>query len=90
MHPGTLLEEILGTLDLPVSRAADELGVARQTLHRILAGTSAVTPEMAVRLGQFCGNGPELWLAMQQAFDLWHAKVALKDQIKKIPVHRAA
>ena len=33
-----------------------------------------VSPEMAVRLGKFCGNGPELWPRMQQAYDLWHAE----------------
>ena len=31
----------------------------------------AVTPEMAVRLGKFCGNGPGLWLRLQQTYDLF-------------------
>jgi len=40
------------------------------TLHRVLGGTQPVTPEMALRLGKLCGNGPELWLRMQMAHDL--------------------
>ena len=61
-HPGALLREvILPSLDISVSGAAERLHVTRQTLHRILAETAAVTPEMALRFGKFCGNGPDLW-----------------------------
>jgi plasmid maintenance system antidote protein VapI len=40
---------------------------------------------MAVRLGKFCGNGPDLWLRLQQNYDLWHAERALRKEIAKIP-----
>jgi len=90
-HPGEILrEDVLPSLGLSVSEAARQLRVSRQTLHRILAGTSAVTPEMAVRLGKFCGNGPGLWLRMQEAFDLWHAERRLAQELEKIPAHRQA
>src|SRR5579871_6668309 len=73
-HPGTLLgNTVLPALKLTVTGAARALGVSRQALHAILAGGS-VTPEMALRLGKLCGNGPQIWLAMQQAHDLWHAE----------------
>jgi addiction module HigA family antidote len=73
-HPGEILrEDVLPALRMNVSQAARELGVSQQLLHRILAGKAPVTPEMAVRLGQWAGNGPALWLGMQQAFDVWHA-----------------
>jgi addiction module HigA family antidote len=74
-------------LELSVSEAARQLRVTRQTLHRVLAGKSGVSPEMAVRLGKFCGNGPGLWLRMQQTFDLWHAEKSLRDELEKIPAH---
>jgi addiction module HigA family antidote len=71
VHPGEILrEDVLPALRLSVTEAARQLGVARQTLHRILAGKAAVTPEMAVRLGKFGGNGPGLWLRLQQTYDL--------------------
>ncbi len=76
-------------LNLSVSEAARQLRVTRQTLHRVLAGKSAISPEMAVRLGKFCGNGPGLWLRMQQRFDLWHAEKRLRHELEKIPAHRA-
>lgn len=87
-HPGAILrDDVLPALELSVSEAARQLRVTRQTLHRVLAGKSGVSPEMAVRLGKFCGNGPGLWLRMQQAFDLWHAEKSLRDELEKIPAH---
>jgi len=38
-----------------------------------------------LRLGKFCGNGPEIWLRMQQAHDLWHAQRRMKKKLGKIP-----
>lgn len=85
-HPGAILrEDVLPALNLSVSEAARQLKVSRQTLHRVLAGKAAVSPEMAVRLGRFCGNGPGLWLRMQQTYDLWHAQQRLEGEIEAIP-----
>ena len=55
----------------------------------ILTGQAAVPAEMVVRLGKLCGNGPHLWLRMQQARDLWHAERDLADIVAKIPNKRA-
>ena len=89
-HPGVVLRTtVLPSLCLTVKQAAAELRVSRQTLHGILAGERAITPQMAVRLGKFCGNGPGLWLRMQQAHDLWKAERDLKDELEHIPSHAA-
>jgi antitoxin HigA-1 len=91
VHPGEILrEDVLPALRLSVTEAARQLRVARQTLHRILAGKAAVTPEMAVRLGKFCGNGPGLWLRLQQTYDLWHAERLLAADLERIPTHKTA
>ncbi len=50
--------------------------LTRQTLHRILAGRSSVTAEMALRLGRFTGTTPALWLNLQAQHDLWHQQRA--------------
>ena len=91
VHPGEILrDDVLPALRLSVTDAAKQLGIARQTLHRILAERAAVTPEMAVRLGKFCGNGPGLWLRLQQTYDLWHAERRLAGAVARIPSHRPA
>ena len=85
IHPGELVrEEVLPALGLSVSEAARRLGISRQQLHRVLAGTHPITTEMALRLGKFAGNGPALWLRMQQAYDLWHAEQRLQGELAKI------
>lgn len=90
-HPGVLLrEDVLPALNLSVTEASAQLRVSRQNLHRLLAGEIAVTPEMAVRLGKFCGNGPALWLRMQGAHDLWKAERELAAEVARIPSHKMA
>lgn len=85
-HPGELLRtEVLPASGLSVTAAASALGVSRQTLHSILACRKSISPEMALRLGKLFGNGPELWLGMQQAYELWHARHALADCLDEIP-----
>jgi addiction module HigA family antidote len=89
-HPGILLrEDVLPALNLSVSEAARQLRVTRQTLHRVLAGKSGVSADMALRLGKFCGNGPGLWLRLQQVYDLWYAERRLGAEIDRIPAHPA-
>ena len=90
-HPGEILrEDVLPALNMSVTDAAKELGISRQTLHRLLVGTIGVSPEMALRLGRWCGNGPNVWLRMQVAFDLWHTERAMADALADIPSHQAA
>jgi antitoxin HigA-1 len=91
VHPGEILrEDVLPALGLSISEAARRLGVSRQQIHRILACTHPITTEMALRLGKFAGNGPAIWLRMQQAYDLWHAEQRMKTELTKIePVVQA-
>lgn len=74
---------------LSVSKAARRLRVTRRTFHRVLSVASGISPEMAVRLGKFRGNGPGLCLRMQQNYDLWHAEMHLRDELEKIPEQKA-
>jgi hypothetical protein len=44
-------------LDLTVYAAAPLIGVTRMALGNVIAGKSAVSPDMALRLGKFFDNG---------------------------------
>ena len=84
-HPGEMLrDDVLPELGLSVSEAARRLGISRQQLHRVLACTHPITTEMALRIGKFAGNGPDLWLRMQLSYDLWHAEQRMKDELSNI------
>jgi addiction module HigA family antidote len=90
-HPGEILrEDVFPALGLSTAALADNLGVTRQALHSVLREKAAVSPEMAIRLGKLLGNGPQLWLRMQEAVDLWNAERKLAEQIDKIRTLRAA
>lgn len=87
-HPGRLLRDhVLPGLTLSVSQAARDLGISRQTLHRILDGSTAITPEMATRLGVLAGLPPIFWLRIQCEYDLQRAHVSLADALRRIPRH---
>ena len=91
IYSGEILrEDVLPALGLSVSEAARRLGISRQQLHRVLACTHPITIEMALRIGKFAGNGPGLWLRMQQAYDLWHTEQVMKDELSKIETAASA
>ena len=71
-HPGEILrQDVLPALRLTQREFADRLGVSRLTVSDILHEKRGVSPDMAIRLGKLLGNGPEIWLRMQQAIDVW-------------------
>jgi addiction module HigA family antidote len=86
-HPGeTLREDILPALGLSVTEAAEQLGVARPSLSRVLNGRAAISPEMALRIEKWLGveNGgsADLWLAEQASYDLWQARSKFNAKVK--------
>jgi antitoxin HigA-1 len=90
-HPGATLREIvLPALGKPKTEIARLLGISRQALYDILAEKQPITPAMALRNGKLCGNGPELWINMQRAYDLDAAEKELAHEIEKIPTLTAA
>src|ERR1035437_8812391 len=90
-HPGEILrEDVLPALEITQGELADKLGVSRRTVSEILHGRRPVTPDMAIRIGRFCGNGPELWLRMQAALDLWELERSNATSYRRITVHQKA
>ena len=91
MHPGEMLrEDVLPALGKPKTEIARLLGVSRQTLYDILDEKQPVTPGMALRFGKLLGNGPDLWINLQRAYDLAVAERDLASKLKKIPTLTAA
>ena len=84
-HPGHLLKDDIEALSLTVAEAAEALGVTRQQLYRVLKGTSAITPEMAIRLEKAIGTSADTWLRMQTAYDLAKARLTASTfKVKKL------
>ena len=70
-HPGLIIrDDVLPALQISVNEAAKQLGVSRVMLSRVIHGRSAITAEMALRVGKWVGNGPDIWLRIQGQYDL--------------------
>ena len=87
-HPGlTLRDDVIPALGLTVTEAAQQLGVDRSTLSRVINGHAAISPEMALRieawLGKDRGGDATVWLAEQSAYDHWQAE----QHVKKVPLN---
>ncbi len=73
----TLREDILPELGITITEAAEQLGIARVTLSRLLNGKTGITPDMAIRLHQWLGEdspSAESWLHQQANYDLWRTR----------------
>lgn len=79
VHPGIVLKEMyLEPLELSVTEFADKVGVARKTVSQIINEHSGISAEMALRLSAALNTTPEMWLDMQQKYDLWQAEKNVK------------
>jgi len=89
-HPGTILrEDYLVPLEITITDMAAMLGVSRKTLSKILNGNGGISPEMALRLSRAFGTTPDLWLNLQNNYDLWNAEKASSawKSVRPIPKH---
>jgi addiction module HigA family antidote len=72
--PGEILrEEFLAPLGMTQKQLADHLRCDVKVVNRIVNGRSAVTADMALRLGAAFETTADFWLNAQKACDLYRA-----------------
>jgi addiction module HigA family antidote len=70
--PGEIIrEEFLAPLGMTQKQLADHLGCDVKVVNRIINGRSAVSTEMALKLGAAFRTSPDFWLNAQKAVDLY-------------------
>jgi len=80
VHPGAILKGLyLDSMEISITEAAMKLGVARKTLSQLVNGHMGVSAEMAIRLSKALNTTPQLWINMQQGYDLWVAEKKSSD-----------
>jgi addiction module HigA family antidote len=85
LHPGEILrEEFLVPLRLSPGALAKAMGVPRTRVERIAAETSGITANTALRLSKALGTSAQLWLNLQNRYDVEAAQRAIGKQIDKI------
>ncbi len=71
-HPGKIIkEDYLLPLSITIKDMAENLGVSRKTLSKIVNEKGSITPEMALRLSMAFDTTPDLWMNLQRNYDLW-------------------
>ena len=81
VHPGEILGEELQELGLSANALANALGVSTIRIAAILNGQRGITADTALRLSRYFGTSPQLWLNLQQAFELRKVEVNSGDDI---------
>ena len=84
------MAEFLDPLGMTQVELAERMNVPFQRVNQIVRRKRAVTPDTALRLSRLFGTSAELWLNLQQAWDLYEAlhspaavKIAAIEPIKK-------
>lgn len=75
-HPGELIyRTYIEPYDsITIAGIARELGVNKSTFSRLIAGQSAISSDMAVKLSAVLGRSAESWLQLQEQYDLWQSR----------------
>ena len=89
-HPGNILkEDYLLPLSIKIKDMAENLGISRKTLSKIINERGSVTPDMALRLSRAFDTSPNFWMNLQKNYDLWLAVKTSSDwqKVKPFPQH---
>ena len=70
IHPGRILRRELTARDMSANRLALALRISSGRIVEILNGKRGVSPETALRLGRYFGNGARFWLNLQTSYEL--------------------
>ena len=70
VHPGETLHDELDELGMSASTFAEVLAVPTDLVTAILRGERDITADMALCLSRYFGTTPQLWLNLQQSFEL--------------------
>ncbi len=90
IHPGEFLADELRELGMSAAALARTIHVPANRISQIVSGKRNVTADTALRLGRYFGTGPQIWLNLQQAYELDLAKREIEPEIETIPRRQAA
>lgn len=85
IHPGEHLADELQELGMSAAELARQLAVPVNRITQIINGQRAITANTALRLGHWFNTGPEIWLNLQQLYELRRARAEIGAQIEQLP-----
>ena len=84
LHPGIVLREILGDMD--VTSAAKKLQLSRATLSRILNGAAGISADRSLHLSDALGTHDSLWYEIQMGCDMGQPSQKKRPKIERFNV----
>jgi len=88
-HPGEILEEeFREPLRISQSQLAKELNTTFRTINEIINKKRSISPEMAIKLSRYFGTSEELWLNLQNQYDLYMVKQKKQKFLQHIKSYR--
>lgn len=86
IHPGEILrEDFLVPMNLTAYRLSKSIGVPQTRVAEILRGERSITADTAHRLARFFGTSAQLWLGLQNQYDLEKAEARNRAVYEQIP-----
>ena len=90
IHPGeVLLEEFMKPMGISINSLARDIAVPPGRISAIVNGKRAITADTALRLSQYFGTSPDVWMGLQADYELRIAKRMVGPEVEK-RVHRRA
>lgn len=85
MHPGEVLrEEFLVPLAMSAGGLAKVCGVPRTRIERLANEDAGITADTALRLAKALGTSAQLWLNLQNSYDMKTAEQKIARELAKI------
>ncbi len=91
IHPGeVLLEDFLVPLNLTKYRLAKDIGVPPTRIQDVIDGKRGISADTALRLGRYFGTSAELWMNLQNGYELELARMQLGEVLEQLKPREAA
>ncbi|CAA6825335.1 MAG: Addiction module antidote protein, HigA family, partial [uncultured Sulfurovum sp.] len=87
-HPGEILkEEFLAPYEMTQSHLAKALGTSFRAINELVNEKRGITVEMSLKLSKYFGTTPQLWLNLQNQYDLYKVARKKKDVLDEVKAY---
>ena len=88
-HPGEILKkEFLEPLKITQSALAKDLNTSFRAINELVNEKRGITVEMALKLAKYFETTPQLWLNLQNEYDLYRVSNKKEDVINLVKSYR--
>lgn len=84
-HPGEHLAEELRELGITAAELSRQIDVPVNRITGIINGQRGITADTALRLGHWFGTSPQVWMNLQQQYELRLAEKEVGAQVASLP-----